>query len=73
MYLQIEEHEKTEMEWNKKKQNEEMNNKRKKTLPISYAFDSYGAFFKFHEVKTFGKFQVSLFVKIDTKSLVPQN
>jgi hypothetical protein len=74
MYLQIEEHEKTKMEWNKEKQNEDMKSERKrKTLPISHALDSYGAFFKFHEVKTFGKFQVSLLVKIDTKNLVPQN
>ena len=41
-------------------------------LPISNAFDSYGAFLEFHEVKTFGKLELSLLVKIDTKNLVPQ-
>ena len=72
MYLQIEEHEKIEMEWNKRKQMKILNTKGKiKTLPISDALDSYGAFFKFQEVKPFGKLQFSFVVKIYTESLVP--
>ena len=41
-------------------------------LPISNAFDSYGAFLEFHEVKTFGKLELSFVVKIDKKTLAPQ-
>jgi hypothetical protein len=42
-------------------------------LPINNALDSYGAFLKFHEVKTFREFIVPILVKVDTESLVKQN
>ena len=64
MYLQIEEHEKTTLEWNKRKQM-----KTKKTLAISDALDSYWAFFKFHEINAFAKLALSLLVKIQKKIL----
>jgi hypothetical protein len=46
---------------------------RMRILPISNAFDSYGTFLKFHEVKTFREFTVPILVKVDTESLIKQN
>ena len=61
-------------EWEKGNQNKnKKNGKEKMKLLISNAFDSYGTFLEFDEVKTFGKLELSLLPqKIDTKNLVPQ-
>ena len=44
-----------------------------KRLPVSNAFDCYGAFLKLREVKAFNKFQIAFVIKIHLESLVPQN
>ena len=41
-------------------------------IPVSNAFDSYGAFVELHEVKAFNKFQISLVIKVHPESIVPQ-
>ena len=46
---------------------------KEKWLPLSNAFDSYGAFLELHEIVPFGELQNTLVIKIHPKSLVPQN
>lgn len=55
--------------WSGKKETKQRCLKQKKWLPISDAFDSYGAFLKLHDVKHFGEFVI----KIHQKNLVLQN